>query len=76
MLFNALSTALAASAALASYAPQMSLEFPAPEQDLHSLASDAFTTLSHPSYPAHSVRIKRLDDLCDNNSTSVGRFRS
>ncbi|EJD41493.1 serine carboxypeptidase [Auricularia subglabra TFB-10046 SS5] len=39
--------------------------FPAPEQQLHSLSSDAFTTFRHTSYPKHSVRIKRINGFCE-----------
>ncbi|KAH7098173.1 peptidase S10, serine carboxypeptidase [Auriculariales sp. MPI-PUGE-AT-0066] len=48
--------------------------FPAPEQDLHALASDAFTTFTHPSYPKHSVRIKKITDFCDNGSKSYSGY--
>jgi len=43
-------------------------ELPVPEQDLHALRTDEFTTFKHPAFPKHSVRIKKLDDLCDNGS--------
>ena len=64
---------LLASVALAAQVPffQNLDNFPAPEQDLRALSSEQFTTFSHPAFPKHSVRIKRLKDLCDNKSKYV-----
>lgn len=39
-----------------------------PLETLDSISSDVFTTLKHPFFPIHSVRIKRLSDFC--NSTA------
>lgn len=34
-------------------------------KSLSALSSEEFTTLQHPTFPSHSVRIKRVDDWCD-----------
>ena len=39
--------------------------FDAPESDMRSLSTEGYTTLADPSFPEHSVRIKRVDDFCD-----------
>ncbi|EJD36685.1 peptidase S10, serine carboxypeptidase [Auricularia subglabra TFB-10046 SS5] len=76
LLSTTVSTLLLAGGTLASYAPlmQMPVEFPAPEQDLHALSSVEFTTLTHPSYPAHKVRIKRNDGICDDKVKSYSGY--
>lgn len=35
------------------------------EQDLASISSNDFTVVSHPSYPHHSVRLRKVPDFCD-----------
>ncbi|KAK7690229.1 hypothetical protein QCA50_006882 [Cerrena zonata] len=36
-----------------------------PLEDLNLLSTDSFTTLTHPVFPKHSVRIKKSSDFCD-----------
>ncbi|EIN13164.1 serine carboxypeptidase [Punctularia strigosozonata HHB-11173 SS5] len=36
-----------------------------PVEDLNVLSYDTYTTLSHPAFPKHSVRIKRSSSFCD-----------
>ncbi|EJD36520.1 serine carboxypeptidase [Auricularia subglabra TFB-10046 SS5] len=52
----------------------MPLDFPAPEQDLGALSADEFTSFTHPAYPAHSVRIKRAPDFCNNKAKSYAGY--
>lgn len=54
-------------AAVAACAQQSVFQdvFPAPEQELSALSIAEYSTFSHPSFPKHSVRIKRLEDFCD-----------
>jgi carboxypeptidase C (cathepsin A) len=33
--------------------------------DLHTLSVDQYTSFSHPSFPAHNLRIKQTKDFCD-----------
>ncbi|KAJ7481666.1 Alpha/Beta hydrolase protein [Mycena latifolia] len=40
-------------------------QVPAPPLHLSSLGSTAYTTLSHPRFPAHRVRVKRTEGFCD-----------
>ena len=37
----------------------------APLEDLNLLSADSFTTLTHPVFPKHSIRIKKSSDFCD-----------
>ncbi|KAH7098172.1 peptidase S10, serine carboxypeptidase [Auriculariales sp. MPI-PUGE-AT-0066] len=48
--------------------------FPAPKQELSSLALDKFTTLKHNAYPDHSMRIKRTRDMPTNRSSSYAGY--
>lgn len=59
LLFLVASFALAFGLALASQAP-----FSSPPLHLSSLGSAAFTTLEHPRFPAHRVRVKQ-STFCD-----------
>ncbi|KAG8907161.1 hypothetical protein FRB99_005133, partial [Tulasnella sp. 403] len=43
----------------------MNMSWAATVQSLSSLSSDDFTTLQHPAFPGHSVRIKYAKDFCD-----------
>jgi hypothetical protein len=36
-----------------------------PVEDLNSLNEDVYTTLAHPAFPKHSVRIKKSSHFCD-----------
>jgi hypothetical protein len=42
---------------------------PSDHNRLDALAVDAYTTLSHPAYPSHSVRVKK-SSFCDGNVSS------
>ncbi|KAH7098189.1 peptidase S10, serine carboxypeptidase [Auriculariales sp. MPI-PUGE-AT-0066] len=35
-------------------------------RELSPLPADMFTTFTHPAYPVHKMRIKHLEDLCEN----------
>ncbi|KAH7100866.1 peptidase S10, serine carboxypeptidase [Auriculariales sp. MPI-PUGE-AT-0066] len=72
VLLTLFGAALAAQLSLLQGAQMNS--FPAPEQDIRALRTDEFTTFSHPAYPKHSVRIKQLNDLCDNGSRSYSGY--
>ena len=37
-----------------------------PFEDLHALSSEGFSTLRHPAFPRHSVRVKK-SHFCDGN---------
>ena len=41
-----------------------------PFEDLHALSSSKFTTLSHPAFPLHNVRVKE-SNFCDGNVRCV-----
>ena len=43
----------------------------APLESLDLVPSDTFTVLSHPFFPKHSVRIKRLSGFCDTTAWRV-----
>lgn len=36
-----------------------------PVEELNVLSQDSFTTLAHPAFPNHSVRIKKSTQFCD-----------
>jgi hypothetical protein len=38
-----------------------------PVEDLHALSQNTYTTLAHPAFPKHSVRIKKSSHFCDGN---------
>jgi len=41
------------------------LSFPVPEQDLASISSNDFTTLTHEKFAGYAVRIKQMSGWCD-----------
>ena len=45
-----------------------------PIEDLDELSPTEFTTLVHPAYPSHSVRIKQTSGFCDDTVRSVSSF--
>ena len=42
-----------------------------PIEDLGALSAAEYTTLLHPAYPQHSVRIKQTTGFCDDTVRSV-----
>ncbi|EJD40580.1 serine carboxypeptidase [Auricularia subglabra TFB-10046 SS5] len=76
MFLSALFSSILAAAALATNAaakPPASSPS-SPQQVLAALSADNFTTFTHASYPAHSVRIKRAPDFCDNKANSYAGY--
>ncbi|KZV85984.1 serine carboxypeptidase [Exidia glandulosa HHB12029] len=70
-----LAGALAVIGVAAQLQQQVPLTFDAPEQELHALSSESFTTLRHPAFPRHSVRIKKLEKtFCEGNATSYAGY--
>ncbi|KAK7690231.1 hypothetical protein QCA50_006884 [Cerrena zonata] len=45
-----------------------------PAKNLDSVSPDIFTTLKHPFFPKHSVRIKKLDDFCDTTARGYSGY--
>lgn len=54
-----------------STSSQNATKWSSPSKGLSALDSDEFTTLRHPAFPEHSVRIKRVDGWCEPTAKSA-----
>ncbi|KAG8877928.1 hypothetical protein FRB98_006480 [Tulasnella sp. 332] len=54
--------------------PENAAKWSSPTNGLSALNSDTFTTLLHPAFPEHSVRIKQVDHWCEPTAKSYSGY--